>query len=600
MTNRVGEQLGNYRLTRLLGEGAFAKVYLGEHIHLGTQAAVKVLDTRLTSEEMERFRNEARTIANLHHTNIVHVLDFGVQEGIPFLVMEYAPYGTLRQRHPLGTPVPPTTMLPYVKQVGAALQYAHDHHLVHRDIKPENMLLSAENTVLLSDFGISMVASSRSDSGDEVAGTIAYMAPEQLRGHPRPASDQYGLAVVVYEWLSGDRPFRGSFTEVASQQVLAPPPPLRQRAPGISPAIEEVVLTAMEKDPQQRFGSVRAFATALENAVQSQPGAQGFSVYAPNPRPSLPSFPPQSGGLPSDPPGSLGYANSPLPYQPTQATPPVFQPSDPPGQWRSFPPAPPPAPAMSVSPATFPSPPTPGGAPGPVFPGPRPPRNLAKLIALILAIVFILGGVSLGGYLILGHSSPKTASATPTPHPPTPTPLYQDTLTSNRGDWDCTSGATCSFRTDGYHIVAPDNQFIYESLLPKSFGDFVLDVQCQIAQGDRTQAVLVIGFRVPQNNELEGYGLLLFPDGTYLVNKYDSNGSPKTVIDQLTSSAIHQGLNQQNEVKIVATGAQLTVFINGQQVNQASDNSYSSGYIELGVIGSKTEGIFSNLLINKP
>src|SRR5579859_1617829 len=111
MTNRVGEQLGNYRLTRLLGEGAFAKVYLGEHIHLGTQAAVKVLDTKLTSEEVDRFRNEARTIANLHHANIVRVLDFGVQEGIPFLVMEYASYGTLRQRHPAGTPLSPTTMI---------------------------------------------------------------------------------------------------------------------------------------------------------------------------------------------------------------------------------------------------------------------------------------------------------------------------------------------------------------------------------------------------------------------------------------------------------------------------------------------------------
>lgn len=100
MTDRVGQQLGNYHLIRLLGHGGFADVYLGEHIHLNTLAAIKVLDTRLTSEEIAQFRNEARTIARLEHPHIVRVLDFGVEEHIPFLVMSYAPNGTLRQRHP--------------------------------------------------------------------------------------------------------------------------------------------------------------------------------------------------------------------------------------------------------------------------------------------------------------------------------------------------------------------------------------------------------------------------------------------------------------------------------------------------------------------
>src|SRR5437667_3426500 len=150
MADRVGQQLGNYQLIRLLGEGGFAEVYLGEHIHLGTQAAIKVLHTQLASEEVDGFRTEARTIARLLHPHIVRVLDFGVEGKTPFLVMDYASNGTLRQRHPKGTPLSLVTIVSYVKQVAPALQYAHDQRLIHRDIKPENMLVGRYNDVLLS------------------------------------------------------------------------------------------------------------------------------------------------------------------------------------------------------------------------------------------------------------------------------------------------------------------------------------------------------------------------------------------------------------------------------------------------------------------
>src|SRR5947207_4007117 len=119
MPDCVGQQLGNYRLLRLLGAGGFAEVYLGEHIHLGTQAAIKVLHTQLTNDDVDMFRTEARTIAHLIHPHIVRVLEFGV-EARPFLVMDYAPNGTLRQRHPKGTRLPLDTIASYVKQVADA------------------------------------------------------------------------------------------------------------------------------------------------------------------------------------------------------------------------------------------------------------------------------------------------------------------------------------------------------------------------------------------------------------------------------------------------------------------------------------------------
>src|SRR5881227_1669841 len=260
MDNRVGQQIGNYRLVSLLGQGGYANVYLGEHVHLKTEAAIKILQMRLAGNTMEQFRSEAQTIASLVHPHIVRVLDFGEEDGIPYLVMDYAPGGTLRTRHPRGTRLPPGIIVSYVKQVAEALQYAHDKNLIHRDVKPENMLLGQNNNLLLSDFGLVLVAqSSRSRTMQEMAGTVPYMAPEQIQGKPRPASDQYALGVVVYEWLTGVRPFQGSQWEIISAHLSTPPPPLQEKIPAIPSAIEEVVIQTLAKDPQDRFASVQAF-----------------------------------------------------------------------------------------------------------------------------------------------------------------------------------------------------------------------------------------------------------------------------------------------------------------------------------------------------
>jgi len=291
MADLIGQQLGRYHLVRLIGQGGFADVYLGEHIHLNTQAAIKVLQMRLVGSNMQQFSTEARTIASLVHPNIIRVLDFGVENGIPFLIMDYAPNGALRQRHPKGIALPPAQIIPYVRQVASALQYAHDRKFIHRDIKPENMLLGRSSEVLLSDFGLVLIAQSTgSRSIQEMSGTIAYMAPEQLEGRPHPASDQYSLGIIVYEWLTGDRPFNGAFVEIASQHMLTPPAPLHGKIPGISPAIEDVVLTALAKNLQQRFASIQAFATALEQAALSTQPAFPVPPYTDrvNPAP-LPS-----------------------------------------------------------------------------------------------------------------------------------------------------------------------------------------------------------------------------------------------------------------------------------------------------------------------
>jgi predicted ATPase/serine/threonine protein kinase/DNA-binding CsgD family transcriptional regulator len=281
LTDRMGQQLGNYHLLHLLGKGNFAEVYLGKHIHLDTQAAIKVLHEQLVKSEVESFFTEARTIAHLRHPHIIQVLDFGVEDTTPFLVMAYAPGGNLRQRHPKGTQLPLDIVLPYVTQVAEALQYAHQEKLIHRDIKPENMLLGRNNEVLLSDFGIAIITQgSHSQHPQDTAGSIAYMAPEQIQAYPGPASDQYALGVVVYEWLSGDRPFHGTFTEIAVKHALTPPPSLCEKVPTIPPAVEQVVLKALAKDPKERFASVQAFAKALEEACRAESSGRTLFVFA--------------------------------------------------------------------------------------------------------------------------------------------------------------------------------------------------------------------------------------------------------------------------------------------------------------------------------
>src|SRR5579884_2520174 len=281
-----GMQFGNYQLLRLLGQGHFAQVYLGEHIHLGTQAAIKVLLAHLIEADVAVFRAEARTLARLDHPHIVRLLDFGLEGTVPFLVMSYAPHGNLRQRHPQGTRLSLDIVVPYVKQVAAALQYLHDRRLIHRDLKPENLLLSSDDKVLLSDFGlVLLLQSTYSQPGQVTAGSIGYMAPEQLQGHPSPASDQYALGVMVYEWLCGERPFSGSFTEVAAKQALIPPPPLHKKMPTIPATVEQVVLKALAKNPQQRFDQIQDFARALEEAALGESSARTIPMVSSSPPP---------------------------------------------------------------------------------------------------------------------------------------------------------------------------------------------------------------------------------------------------------------------------------------------------------------------------
>lgn len=284
MPNLVGLQFNTYHLTRLRERTAFTEIYAAEQNESGTLVAFKALRPELSDEERALFLEAAQGLLALAHPHIARVLETGqaTSEEVDFLylVVEHISEQTLRQLHPIGTALAPATIVEYIKPVAEALHYAHEHNLVHGDVKPGNMFVSEQQHIILSDFSTGLL----SRLTDTVTGTIAYVAPEQLQEQPLPASDQYALGVIVYEWLTGELPFSGSISEISQQHLHTPPPSLRTKIPELPPGIEEVVLTALAKEPELRFASVLDFANALATAlaeVQEQPFLPAKDPVAP-------------------------------------------------------------------------------------------------------------------------------------------------------------------------------------------------------------------------------------------------------------------------------------------------------------------------------
>ena len=266
--DRIGQQLGNYRLIGLLEQGKFAGSYLGEHTSSKQQAVVNVLQPMLADDLTPTFLQQTYTLGQLSHPHILPIREAGrTEEHLPFLVFDSVSHITLQQLYPKGSAQPLTRIFPHAQQIASALQYAHDHGILHQHIQPGNILQTTQNEILVCDFTIdALVQNKQRHSPGQVIDNIAYAAPEQIRGKACPASDQYSLAIALYEWLSGDLPFHGSPVEIMRRHAHVPPPSLRQKAPIISPAIEEIIFTALAKDPAKRFVNVSAFINALEQA----------------------------------------------------------------------------------------------------------------------------------------------------------------------------------------------------------------------------------------------------------------------------------------------------------------------------------------------
>ncbi|MGQ0732226.1 MAG: serine/threonine-protein kinase, partial [Acidobacteriota bacterium] len=273
---------GRYEIVGPLGAGGMGQVYRAKRPLLGDEVAVKVLHQTVDapSGSRQRFLRESRACAHLRHPNIVTILDFNVDpSGLPYLVMELLSGPSLRDEIEMTGAMAPHDAADIIARVAAALQMAHDRGITHRDLKPANIVAhrfeSGERVYKVIDFGLAAVKAASDDirltDPHTFLGTMAYAAPEQLRGETSdPRTDIYTLGVIAYEMLTGRRPFdTDDRMSLITQTLTAPPPGLRQLRPELTDAIENVVMRALEKGPESRWPSVAAFARAFQDAVGS-------------------------------------------------------------------------------------------------------------------------------------------------------------------------------------------------------------------------------------------------------------------------------------------------------------------------------------------
>jgi len=292
--NLSGHSIQHYHLLEQLGEGGMATVYKAFDTLLERTVAVKVIRAQreLSAELLKRFAREARALARLSHPNIVRVLDYGEHEGLPFLVMEYLPGGTLKERmdQTQGRPVNWQAAARLLVPIASALEAAHKETIIHRDVKPSNILIGADNQPMLTDFGIAKIL-----DGEETTeltatgvgiGTPRYMAPEQGLGLADERADIYALGTIFYELITGRPPYQGDTPlAILLKKSSEPLPRPKSLVPGLPDAVEAILIKALARLPENRYPNMSTFRLALEKpgAPSTDPDAtvDDFSQHLP-------------------------------------------------------------------------------------------------------------------------------------------------------------------------------------------------------------------------------------------------------------------------------------------------------------------------------
>ncbi len=274
---------GRYRLEAKLGSGGMSTVYLARDQTLDRQVAVKVMHREMSeqADQLERFRQEARSVAKLSHPNVVSVIDAGEDGGHPYIVFEYVEGETLKQRINRDGALAPQEAIAYAIEIARGLSMAHARNMVHRDIKPQNILIDAEGRAKLTDFGISrQLEQDGMTATGRVLGTTDYVAPEQAMGRKvDPRTDIYSLGVVLYEMLIGQVPFAAdSQVGVAMKHVNEELPDVQRRRPEVSAAVALVVERSTAKDPNERYQQVSEMIDDLSTALEVEAARAGSTT----------------------------------------------------------------------------------------------------------------------------------------------------------------------------------------------------------------------------------------------------------------------------------------------------------------------------------
>jgi serine/threonine protein kinase len=610
-----GQQLSHYRIVRLLKSGGMGEVYLAEDLLLQRQVAIKVIhtdfthynETDATREATRLFLREAQAIAQLEQINILPVYDSGevyISEiALMYMVMPYRREGSLKDwlRTHLGQELLPLLAVDrIVRQAGFALQHAHNRQIIHQDVKPANFLVYGEVedpgrlNLQLADFGVAKFIMKTSES-QVIRGTPAYMAPEQWEGYPVPATDQYALAVMVYELLTGQLPFVGNgyYQNMWYQHHHVEPRQPSMINPKLPKDLDGVLLRALEKKPDKRYGSVSAFAQAFTRSLQNS-GDIHQTVTISNLEART-----GTNRIVTLPTGRQVTVNIPAGAYEGQiirleghGRPATYD-----GQIGAF--------IVTIAVARIeeevsPADPTvQQNAPVQVIKS-TPPRRLkarsGAMLIIAFALVFLVGSLSL--FYVLKSYAGSGVNPTPTTMiPPCSSQDYPKYLPgcgklalndALRDDslgykWAANSNPpndTCMFQNNAlYVMVKGDYQALWHPCGPDNdiahFSNFAYQVNMTIITGDCGG----INFRVQASNE---YYFFLCQDGHYGLVQYNGNSNPPVDLIPLPGQScpfIVQGLSQTNIIAVVAQGPNFDLYVNQHHVCDFQDATYHAGAI---------------------
>ncbi len=587
-----GQQLGRYHLLRLLGSGGMGEVYLAEDPRIEQQVAIKVLraeasaypNIEATREASRLFLREVKVIAKLDHPNILPLFDYGETTingaTLAYMVMPYRQEGSLtnwlRVRGSAQLLLP-EVVAHFIQQAADALQDAHDHQIMHQDIKPANFLIRSNKDnpthpdLQLADFGIAKFSNvGTANTSHTIRGTPGYMAPEQWNGHPVQASDQYGLAVMAYELLTGHQPFQGTFEQVMYQHFHTEALPPSRLNPKLSPDVDAVFRIALAKQPEQRFASVSAFARAIQHALLDQSAYNDPTVIStPSPAERVID-----------------------PVRVEKTTPTHVQPRRPEEPEEGL-------------------------------------HGLPKGIIIILVVLAILVGGGTVAFLyplITGRNStsqsqtPTTTAATTqttaitsttsvtsqtttiatspannsqNPYPPnTGSLVLNDPLVDNSKNWDWQLGtnnlnATCAFAKGGYDVTQPAQGYFHScTAYNTNFSNFTFEVQMSMISGDYAGIIFC-----KESTDLY-YLFRIYTNGTYsLLRNVDANIDHAVTL--ASGSVAYSGTGI---IGVVVSGGTISLYFNRQQIGSASDSILTHGQIAV-LTGNNTasaETVFNN------
>lgn len=625
-----GVQLGRYRLLHLLGSGGMGEVYVGEDTHIHRQVAIKVIraeaapypNSEAAKESARLFQREVRAIAMLDHPHILPLFDYGEENikgtSLTYMVMPYRVEGSLStwlQQRSGSQIISPQEVAHYIRQAAAALSFAHNHKIIHQDVKPSNFLVRNNEEdpnrpdLLLADFGIAKFTGASASMSQSSRGTPTYMAPEQWSGQPVAASDQYALAITVYQLLTGSLPFQGRQEQVMYMHFNAEPKPPSTLNPRLTKEIDVIILRALMKKPEERFLSISAFSNAFNQAVPelnspstikapqssmltsdediratlaiSQAESQTGTTRTLNlPRGRRINVPIPSGipdgqvirfegqGEPSAS-GQTGALILTITIVPAEET--VLPPKSSGADDKTFL-------SNAERPRVIATTPK-VTAPPSLNSAVKHPLHLSRgRAALLVSLILLVVGGSIGIFYFTKNSAPYGGTLT-----------LDDPLNSSNSSFNWTGA--CQFTGGANHISASKPlqvNYCYERNI--NFSNFAYEVQMTIVQGVSGGIV----FRTDPTNE-NFYYFHVHIDGSYSLDIYNNNILNST-LKSGPNSNINIGLNQSNLIAVVANGSNIYLYVNDQHIDSISDSTFSQGEIGVAAFstGNQTEVVFSN------